>query len=82
MNRSGLGEFFLSSDAMMPSFTTWKKMKPIIDECPEPEREAFIAKTYTMGGLPMLRRMIVICPTCVAVCTPLAKWIASHVCEP
>jgi hypothetical protein len=49
-HRSELGEFRLSSDGMIPHFSSWKRMKPITDLCPEADREAFIAKVYTVGG--------------------------------
>jgi hypothetical protein len=36
-HRSGLGEFFLSRDSVMQTFTKWPALKPITDQFPEPE---------------------------------------------
>ena len=47
-HRSELGEFWLSSDAVVPSFR-W--LAPIIDQIPEVEREAFMHIGYTIGGM-------------------------------
>jgi hypothetical protein len=48
---SGVGEFFLSSDSVIPSFTRWKSMAHIIDQFSEAENEAFRAIGYTIGGM-------------------------------
>ena len=48
---SELGEFWLSSDAVVPSFSKWLKMAHIIEQIPEGEREEFIRITYTIGGM-------------------------------
>jgi hypothetical protein len=50
-HRSELGEFFLASDSVIPSFTRWKSLKHIIDLFPEEENEAFRAIGYTIGGM-------------------------------
>jgi len=50
-HRSGLGEFFLSSDAVVPSFTREYRLSTIIDQIPMEEREAFNTIGYTMGGM-------------------------------
>jgi len=47
-HRSELGEFWLSSDAVVPSFR-W--LAPIIDQIPEVEREEFMRIGYTIGGM-------------------------------
>ena len=47
-HRSELGEFWLSSDAVVPSFR-W--LAPIIDQIPEVEREEFTHIGYTIGGM-------------------------------
>lgn len=47
-HRSELGEFVLSSDAVVPSFS-W--LTPIIDQIPEAEREDFKRIGYTIGGM-------------------------------
>src|SRR5580704_15806329 len=38
-HRSSLGEFSLSSDSVMPTFTKWIALKAIIDQFPEQENE-------------------------------------------
>ena len=48
---SELGEFWLSSDAVIPSFSKWLRMAHIIDQIPEVEREEFIRIAYTIGGM-------------------------------
>ena len=48
---SNLGEFFLSSDSVMPSFTRWTRMKPITEQMTEEENKFFVAITYTIGGM-------------------------------
>jgi hypothetical protein len=50
-HRSELGEFWLSSDAVIPSFTRWSRMAHIIDQIPEAEREEFMRIGYTIGGM-------------------------------
>ena len=47
-HRSELGEFWLSSDTVVPSFR-W--LAPIIDQIPEVEREEFMRIGYTIGGM-------------------------------
>ena len=48
---SELGEFFLSSNSIVPSFTRWGSMKHITGLFPEEENEAFRAIGYTIGGM-------------------------------
>jgi hypothetical protein len=48
---SVIGEFWLSSDAVIPSWSRWVKMKPIIDQIREVEREEFVRIGYTIGGM-------------------------------
>ena len=50
-HRSELGEFWLSSDGVIPSFTRWSRMAHVIDQIPEVEREEFVRITYTIGGM-------------------------------
>ena len=52
-HRSGLGEFFLCSDAAIPTFTRWTRgsLQRIIEAFPEAEHEAFRAIAYTIGGM-------------------------------
>lgn len=47
---SELGEFFLSSDSVIPTFTRWKSLKHIIELFPEEENESFRRKGYSIGG--------------------------------
>ncbi|WP_273242174.1 DUF6994 family protein [Hyphomonas atlantica corrig.] len=48
---SDLGEFSLSSDSVVPSFTRWKSMQHIIENIPEEDNEAFRTHGYTIGGM-------------------------------
>jgi hypothetical protein len=50
-HRSGLGEFFLSSDSVMQTFTRWPALKPITEQFPESENEAFRTIAYTIGAM-------------------------------
>ena len=50
-HRSEIGEFFLSSDSVIPSFTRWQRLKHIIDLFSEEENEAFRTIGYTIGGM-------------------------------
>jgi hypothetical protein len=51
VHRSESEAFPLSSDSAINTYTHWVRMKPIIDQVPPPEREAFIAIAYTIGGM-------------------------------
>lgn len=50
-HQSDLGEFFLSSDSIIPTFTRWVKLKPITEQFSEGENEAFRTIGYTIGGM-------------------------------
>lgn len=50
-HRSQLGEFRLSSDSFVQSFTRWKSLRHIIELFPETENEAFRTAGYTIGGM-------------------------------
>ena len=50
-HRSSLGEFFLSSDSVIPTFAKWQSLKPITEKFPESEIEAFRSTSYTIGGM-------------------------------
>ena len=50
-HRSSLGEFFLSSDSVIPTFTRWQWLKPITDQFPEQENAGFLTIAYTIGGM-------------------------------
>jgi len=50
-HRSELGEFFLSSDSVIPTFTRWGFAKAHPELYPPRENEAFMAISYTIGGM-------------------------------
>lgn len=50
-HRSELGEFFLSSDSAIHTFSKWTSMSHIISQLNEGEVEVFRSLGYTMGGM-------------------------------
>jgi hypothetical protein len=48
---SELGEFFLSSDSVIQTFTRWKRLKLITDLMTVSENEEFLRISYTIGGM-------------------------------
>ena len=50
-HQSDLGEFSLSSDSVVPSFTRWKSMQHIVGTFSEEDNEAFRTHGYTIGGM-------------------------------
>ena len=50
-NKSELGEFYLSSDRAIATFSSWVKMKPIINQISAKELDDFIRLTDTIGGI-------------------------------
>lgn len=50
-HRSEMGEFWLSSDAVVPSFTREYKIAHVIDQIPEEELDSFNTIGYTIGGM-------------------------------
>jgi hypothetical protein len=51
-HRSDRGqEFFLASDSVIPTFTRWGFAKAHPERCTEQENEAFMAISYTIGGM-------------------------------
>jgi len=50
-HRSESGEFFLSIDTVIPTFSRERRLSHIIDTIPGEEREAFHAIGYTIGGM-------------------------------
>lgn len=50
-HRSQVGEFVLTSDSVIPTFTRWKSMQHIVGTLPEDENETFRALGYTIGGM-------------------------------
>ena len=50
-HQSELGEFFLASDAVIPTFRKEASLSHIIHTIPDAEREAFLRVSYTIGGM-------------------------------
>lgn len=50
-HKSELGEFFLASDSVIPTFSGWKRLLPIIEQTPPETRESFRHVSYTIGGM-------------------------------
>ena len=50
-HQSQLGEFFLSSDSAIHTFSRWKSMEHIINQLKDGEAEAFRKQSYSMGGM-------------------------------
>lgn len=50
-HRSEIGDFFLSSDSFVRTFTTWQRMRHITDLLSEEENEAFRTLCYAIGGM-------------------------------
>ncbi len=48
---SGLGEFFLSSDSIIQTFSSWASLQAITQQVGEVEIEEFLRLGYTMGGM-------------------------------
>ena len=50
-HRSEVGEFFLSSDAVIPTFSRERRIAHIIDQISIEDRQAFHSIGYTIGGM-------------------------------
>jgi hypothetical protein len=50
-HRSELGEFQLSSDSAINTFRRHARMADVIAELPAPDLDAFLRKTYLIGGM-------------------------------
>ncbi len=50
-HHSKIGEFFLSSDSVIPCFAKERRISHIIDQIPARELDAFKSITYTIGGM-------------------------------
>jgi hypothetical protein len=50
-HRSNLGEFFLTSDSVIQTFTRLKKTEALSVQIPKAENEAFFSLAYTIGGM-------------------------------
>ncbi len=53
---SEVGSFLLSSDAALPTWSFWRRMKPLIDMIPEPDVRDFVTTSYQMGGMMLFPR--------------------------
>lgn len=50
-HRSDLGEFWLASDSVIPSFKSWVVAGPVLEQLDEGELESFRTIGYTIGGM-------------------------------
>ncbi|MCP9915334.1 DUF6994 family protein [Cyanobium sp. ATX 6F1] len=50
-HRSGLGEFFLASDAVIPTFRKESRLEKVLSSIPTAEQESFLRVGYTIGGM-------------------------------
>jgi hypothetical protein len=50
-HHSELGEYWLSSDSVMQTFIRWPRLKPIIEQLPDSENQAFFTIAYTIGAM-------------------------------
>jgi hypothetical protein len=50
-HHSDLGEFWLSSDSVIHTYTSWESMRPITEQIPEAENESFRRIAYTIGAM-------------------------------
>lgn len=49
-HKSELGEYYLSSDGITHTYSHWKRMKHIIEQIPQDEKDNFEYLGYTLGG--------------------------------
>jgi hypothetical protein len=50
-HKSALGEFFLASDSVIPTFTRSSRIASVVQEIPQDVRDDFLRLSYTMGGM-------------------------------
>jgi hypothetical protein len=50
-HKSELGEYFLSSDSVIQTFTRWSSLKRITQLFTDEENEEFMTVSYTIGGM-------------------------------
>jgi hypothetical protein len=50
-HKSGMGEFSLSSDSVIPTFTRYKRLSNIICRIPQDDLDTFYNISYTIGGM-------------------------------
>ncbi len=50
-HKSEVGEFTLSSDRVIPSFSKWKRMQYLVEQLPSDYVDSFVNLTNTAGGI-------------------------------
>jgi hypothetical protein len=50
-HQSEIGEFFLSSDTVVPTWRSWVKMSGLIRQIPETDLDSFQYANHTIGGM-------------------------------
>lgn len=50
-HKSEIGEFFLSSDSVIPTFNNYKRLSSLISQIPQYELDSFYNIGYTIGGM-------------------------------
>jgi hypothetical protein len=50
LHLSSRGEFYLTSDSVMQTWTRWRRMRRITEQVPESEREQFLTIAHQIGG--------------------------------
>ncbi len=50
-HKSSAGEFFLSSDSVIPTFSDYLAAASLLDQLPSEEVERFVTISYTIGGM-------------------------------
>jgi hypothetical protein len=50
-HKSGIGEFFLSSDSVIPTFTRYQRLSSIIGRISQDDLATFYNISYTIGGM-------------------------------
>ena len=50
-HRSVIGEFFLASDSVIPTFTRSRRIEAVVQQVPQDVRDTFLRLSYTIGGM-------------------------------
>jgi hypothetical protein len=50
-HKSALGEFFLASDSVIPTFTRSSRIASVVQQVPQDVRDSFLRLSYTIGGM-------------------------------
>ena len=50
-HKSDIGEFFMSSDSVVPTFTRSARISHVVGQLPLEERSQFLRLSYTIGGM-------------------------------